>query len=629
MAEVFVSYKAEDRARVRPIVEALQTDGLTVWWDADVGYGEAWRDTIARELDTARCVLVFWSKRSTGPAGHFVRDEAARGQRKGVYLPVRIDRVEPPLGFGETQALDLSKWDGSQSDPRYQGLLAGIHAILGREAPVATKSVRERVSRRTLIVGSGLALAAAGAGAGGWMALRPRAAKSDSIAVLPFANLSGDPAQAYFSDGIAEELRSALSVIAGLKVVARTSSELLRNVDAKTAASKLGVANVLTGSVRRSTSTIRVSAQLIEGVSGLERWSQSFDRPSGDVLEIQSDIAESVARALSVELAEVDRAVLTMGGTLNPEAQDLLLQAKLRRDDSETSLNRALALLDKAIALDPTYAEAHGRRAFDLNFWSSVYALSAEEVRLGHADAAASARRAISLAPRMALGYAALGTIYKDQLNIGAALVALQKADALPGTDVLTQYNYALALAQSGRQTQALSLARNATSLDPLAPISGEIEAAILFYGREYEQAIAAGRRTLQIAPERVRVRSLIGNALVMLNRLGEGARVYAGIEPNDYRRLVGEAIIAARLGQRTTAMQSLAVIKRRYGDAANYQYAQINAQLGRREEAIAALDEAWSKRDPGLAGILVDPFLDPVRPDPRLSRIAARLKFP
>ena len=119
MSDVFVSYKAEDRARVRPLVEALQADGLSIWWDAHIGAGDQWRDTIASNLDSAKCVIVAWSKRSTGSDGRFVRDEAARAAKRGVYLPVTIDKVEPPLGFGETQCLPLSGWKGSRDDPRY------------------------------------------------------------------------------------------------------------------------------------------------------------------------------------------------------------------------------------------------------------------------------------------------------------------------------------------------------------------------------------------------------------------------------------------------------------------------------------------------------------------------------
>src|SRR5438270_389297 len=299
MSDVFISYKTEDRPRVEPLVQALEAEGLSVWWDARVSGGEAWRETIAEHLDEARCVIVVWSKRSTGAEGRFVRDEASRAQQRRTYLPVTIDKVQPPLGFGEMQALPLTGWKGDRSDPRYQAISACVHSMLGRTGPVATAAAhRSGVSRRAALAGAGGAVVIA-AGAGGWLLLRSSGAKANTIAVLPFANLSGDPSDNYFSDGIAEEVRSALAAVGGIQVVARTSSEMLRNTDAVTAAHRLSVANVVTGSVRRSPSTVRVSAQLVDGSNGLERWSQTFDRPLGDVLQIQSDIAANVARELS------------------------------------------------------------------------------------------------------------------------------------------------------------------------------------------------------------------------------------------------------------------------------------------------------------------------------------------
>ena len=112
MSDVFVSYKAEDRARVRPLVDALEADGLSVWWDAHIGGGDEWRETIARHLDDARCVIVVWSKRSVGPEGRFVRDEAARSLKRGAYLPVRIDKVEPPLGLRRNPGASADRLEG-------------------------------------------------------------------------------------------------------------------------------------------------------------------------------------------------------------------------------------------------------------------------------------------------------------------------------------------------------------------------------------------------------------------------------------------------------------------------------------------------------------------------------------
>lgn len=629
MSDVFVSYKAEDRRRVAPLVDALEADGLSVWWDAHIGGGDEWRDSIQQHLDEAKCVIVIWSKRSVGPEGHFVRDEATRAQRRHAYLPVRIDRIDPPLGFGETQAIPIIGWKGDRSDPRYQAILAAARAIIfGTPRPHHAHVELPRVSRRVVVAGGAAATAAVATA--GWFLLKPSEARANSIAVLPFANLSGDPAQNYFSDGMAEELRSALSRISGLSVVARTSSEKLRDSDAKTAARKLGVDNILSGSVRRSPAMIRVNAQLIDGENGLERWSESFDRPSGDVLEIQTSIAQSVAQALSIQLAASDRDLLTLGGTRNPAALDLYLRSNPERlNDSEAGLRDALRLLDEAIALDPNFAQAHARKAFVLLFFAGVYALSSAEAQQGYRQALASADRAIAIAPRLASGYANRGAIFRDQLDMGRALTEFQKSDALPGNDAHALRLYALILAQHRRFEEARQKIERAKSLDPLNPQSLEVEGILLYAAQKYPEAAAVARRSIQLAPERVQVRRLLANSLLLMGKTSEAQTVYAKLEPTDYRRLLGEAVLAARAGDRDKAVEKLRAMERRYGDAANYQYAEIYAELGMVEKGISALRLALQTRDPGMAFIRVDPFLDPLRSDPRFAEIEAKLNFP
>ncbi|MEP7131111.1 MAG: TIR domain-containing protein [Sphingomicrobium sp.] len=627
MADVFISYKAEDRPRVRPLVEALEAEGLAVWWDEQVGGGEAWRESIEQQLDGAACVIVVWSKRSTGPEGRFVRDEATRAERRRTYLPVRIDKVDPPLGFGETQALNLQGWKGERSDPRYHAVSGCVHSMLGQKAPAKARSAPQmRVSRRAVIAGGGVAAVAA-AGAGGWLLLRPAGAKANTLAVLPFANLSGDPAQSYFSDGIAEELRNALSAVGGLQVVARTSSEMLRNSDAITAAHRLSVASVVTGSVRRSPSTVRVSAQLIDGDSGIERWSQSFDRPLGDVLQIQSDIASSVAQALSTALGSKAGAKLPPGGTTNAEAQDYLLQAiATEGDDSDAGMLRRIALLDQATRMDPNYAEAHARKGFNQDIWASTYARDSREKDRVEAQALESVKRAIAIAPDMPLGHSALGLIYSNQLLMNRAIGELQRAVDLSGANAWTFLNAAIVFGQVGRQSEGESMIQRAIALDPINPIAHWIQSWVLLYGHRYPASLEAARRALAIAPGNIRARSLAGWNLIMLGRTDQALRELQKAPADDYRRLVGEGIIAARAGRKADALNAIHSIQTRYGDAANYQYAEVYAQLGMTDEGIQALEAAWSKRDSGLGSIQVDPFLDPLRRDPRFSSIAARL---
>ncbi|HET6208491.1 MAG TPA: toll/interleukin-1 receptor domain-containing protein, partial [Terracidiphilus sp.] len=134
--DVFISYKAEERKRLKPLVEAFEAEGFSVWWDEHIGGGTNWREEIEAHLDAARVVVVVWSKRSIGPEGRFVRDEAAQAQEAGHYLPITVDNVRPPLGFREVQAVDLSSWWGKREDPRFKVLCEAIRGRLeGKEIP--------------------------------------------------------------------------------------------------------------------------------------------------------------------------------------------------------------------------------------------------------------------------------------------------------------------------------------------------------------------------------------------------------------------------------------------------------------------------------------------------------------
>lgn len=631
MSDVFVSYKAEDRRRVQRLVQALHADGYSVWWDEHIGAGDDWRETIERQLDEAKCVVVIWSKRAVGPAGKFVRDEASRAQRRGTYLPVLIDAVEPPLGFGESQATSLRGWRGDRADGRYQALLAAVRRIAGgnrKKAARAISPLQPALDRRTIIAGT--AVAAAVAGVGGWALLKPSSASpSGSIAVLPFDNLSGEPNQAYFADGVAEEIRSALSRIAQLKVVARTSSEAVRNDDAKTAAQKLGVANILTGSVRRSTQLIRISAQLIDGRTGLERWSQDFDQPVGDTLAIQSSIATQVADALQLQLTGTARTILNLGGTSNVAAQDLFLKAKVSTDtDTAEGLRESLGNVDAAIALDPNYAQAYALRGELLAYNGAQNARSSTEVRSLLDQAVANADRAIALAPGLAQAHAALAFAYNFQLRLRQALREAQTAVRLPGADAYVQSRYALLLAESGHRDAAETAAAKAVSLDPLNPESFQTQAIVLFLGRKFGAATIAARQALQLNPSRVFVRGVLGNSLVMMGRTDEAAAEYAKMPSDSWQALAGRAIIAARAHDKATGDRLVQQLGASWGDSATSQFAEIYAQRGDVDTAIAYVQKPTGQRDPGFVFILADPFLDPIRSDPRFKAIVRGLDF-
>ncbi|MGN6848621.1 MAG: TIR domain-containing protein [Sphingomicrobium sp.] len=636
MTDVFVSYKAEDRARIAPLVRALETGGVSVWWDAHIGGGEEWRQTILRHLEAAKCVIVVWSKRSVGPNGEFVRDEAARAQKRKTYLPVRIDKVDPPLGFGEMQALDLTGWKGDTSDPRYEAVVTALRSRFGIKAKKARTSSAEQqgVDRRALIaVGSVTAIAIAGGGA--WFLARPAAAKSNSIAVMPFENLSGDPSQTYFSDGIAEELRGDLSHVADLQVIARTSSEAMRNADAKTAAAKLGVVNILTGSVRRSPTMIRISAQLVDGRNGVERWSQTYDRAPGDSLQIQTDIASKVADALKLQLGDAVSDVLAEGGTRNAAAQDLLLQARAvaRRDDSDAGSQQVIGLLDSALTLDPRYGDALAMKAGTVTAMADEPSTLAERSRR-FSEGEQLARQAIAFAPRSfdARSVLAANLFFqfkmKDAFQQAGFMRSLLARSSGASYDVYDINNYLLMLQAIGEYAQTVTLAERMVASDPLNPWSYHAKAQALYYLHRYPEAETSERQAIALAPDLAWPRSWHGLILMQMGKFDQAKIEFAKAHDNA-QSMVWEAILYEREGNRAESNRLLKEIQQRAGDAAHYQYAEVLAQQHRTDEAIAELEKAWSNRDDGLTGLNTDEMLDPIRNDPRFQAIVRRMNFP
>lgn len=623
MADIFVSYKSEDRRRVEPLVKALQANGYSVWWDRYIGTGDEWRETIERELDAAKCVIVAWSKHSIGPDGHFVRDEASRAQRRQIYLPVLLDHVEPPLGFGERQATSLRGWRGNRSDPRYQAILDSVRRAVGGSDGPPQVLQKPGVDRRFALAGGAVAVVAI-AGVSGWALLNSKpGGGSDSIAVLPFANLSGDPAQAYFADGIAGEIRNILTRVAGLKVAGSTSSEAVRNDDAQEAARKLGVDSILTGNVRQTTSAIRVNAELIDGRTGLAKWSQNYDRSPGDVIKIQTDIAEKVTRALAVTLGEGAREALA-AETDNVAAQTLAFEARdLSWQLTVPALQRCMKLLDEAIALDPDYARAYALKGFVANHLASQLSTTQGELLRGRAQALEFAKIAALKGPDLPIARSGLGYAYGQTLQVGKSLREHSVAISLPGGEPDVMRNYGYAISGTGQANEALRFVDDALALDPLNSGSHRAHATVLLEARRYEEAVRYSLKLKQESPSLFVFPDVLGHALLLLGKTKEAALVFAEMPSK-----TGEALVAARSGNRDRALVKLAEFRQQGGEL-NFLSALIHAQLGDREAAFAALERAWQVRDSGLLDIKVNPYLDPLRSDPRYANLVERVGYP
>ncbi len=633
MADIFISYKAEDRARVAPLVEALVAEGLSVWWDVHIEGGAAWRDSIERELETAACVIVVWSVGSVGPQGHFVQDEAARGQRRGVCLPVVIDAVEPPLVFGQQQALCLVGWRGSRRDARFADVLAAARAVIARGprprplAPVPKR--RKRPGAAVSLAAAGAAVLVAGVAIwslhGGLGATAPR----NSLAVLPFANLSGDPAQDYFSDGLSEELISTLARLKPLHVIGRASSFHFKGShdDGATIGLKLGVAYLLDGSVRRDGGLVRVSAELADAKTGYERWNATYDRDLKDIFAVQSGIAQAVAEALKVQLFGGDIAALSLNGTSSPEAYDNYLRGrKLLQDGAgERGYRAALARFDAAIAADPRYASAYSGRAIALVYLASQFE-SPDTSRLTNEMALAAARQAVQLAPSLASTQRTLAsTLVYAKHDFAGARAVFARAEALGAGDPDVLLDYGIFKCQTGDCDAGAAAMKRAAALDPLNPAVYSLLGDVLIGARRYTEAIAALRRCIALSPHAELAHDLLGDALVLQGRFSEAKAEY-GLEPSAWARRTGLAIVLRRLGDDAAAREALAALISDGGDANAYQEAQIYAQWGDHDRAFAALDVAVRLNDSGLTMLKVDPMLDPLRADPRFAERLIRM---
>jgi TolB-like protein len=621
---VFISYARADRPRVAPLAAALSARGYDVWWDALIEGGAGFAKMIEAKLEAADAVIVVWS--ATSVESDWVRDEAAHARDRKCLVPVSLDGTAAPLGFRQYHSIDLSKWHGRADAPELTSMVAGISGV-GSDTLAAFLPTAKGVDRRKVLMLGGGAVAVI---AGGLVVFKPFGAAlvANSVAVLPFANMSGDKEQIYFSDGLSEEIRSALARNPALKVAAPTSANTFRDraADAKVIGSKLGVAFLLEGSVRRAGDVVRIAAELVDTKTGFSKWSQSFDRQLTDVFAVQSEIASVVSDALAVRVATAKPGV---GGTTNVAAYDAFLKGRalFNSDGGEESDRAALAQFDAAIAADPKYAAAYAARSRSLGTIASQYA-KAGDLRRMYEAAILTAQRAVAIAPELAATQLALGyALYAGRLDVKAARAPYDRAAKLGAGDADVLMLFAIYCSRNLRAKEANSAAQHAMELDRLNPRAFRAGGLVEYAAHNYAGAISLARHALSLNPALRSANGHIGNSQLMLNQLPD-ARASFQAEKSDLLRLPGLAIVEHRLGKRAAANDAFVELIDTLGDSALYQQAQVLAQWGNSEKALLALDRARALGDSGLLISLVDPLLDPLRQIGQFSKLLAELNF-
>lgn len=393
MAKIFLSYARADLDAAQHLAAAIGGAGHDVWWDRQIEGGSRFISAIDKALGDANAVVVLWSKDSCESA--WVQDEAAEGREGGRLVPVALDSARPPLGFRQFQSIDLTQWDRNGPPADMQALLSAIDKL------------------------AGTALAGPGAGA-------PReksaAGSGVSICVLPFANMSGEPEQEYFSDGISEDIITDLSKVSALSVVARNTAFTFKGaaVEVPAVARKLGVSHVLEGSVRKSGGRVRITAQLIDGAAGSHVWAERYDRDLTDVFAIQDEISKAIVGALKVRLLPEEKQAIENRCTCSAEAYDLYLLARqywiTGNHGDRRREERVIRICQRATEIDPDYARAWALMAIAQS--SLRYGFSSGE---GVDDGVAAARRALALDPTIAEAHCPLARAYAERRQFAEA----------------------------------------------------------------------------------------------------------------------------------------------------------------------------------------------------------------
>jgi adenylate cyclase len=547
MADVFISYAREDAEQARRFAHAFQAAGLTVWWDDALRSGEVFDESIERALREASAVVVLWSTSSV--ASRWVRAEATLADRNRTLVPVMIEACQRPIIFELTHTADLTRWRGDAQDPAWRGLVADVQRLVESQA-APRSSVTANPPATDAAPPSGAA-----------------APTKPGVVILPFVNMSGDPEQEYFSDGVTEDIITDLGRVSALAVASRNSAFSYKGKTVAPAqiARALKVTHVLEGSVRKAGNRVRITAQLLEAATDTQVWAERYDRTLDDIFAIQDDISKAIVAALKLKLLPEERAAIEQRSTTNSEAYELFLMARgFQRKGSERLKPVIVRICRRVVELDPGFAKG----------WALMSLAESELSQRGIEGfsmdrARTSAERAIAADPTVSEGHAAFAeALLRGMLDRsrGAADEALETALRLD-PNCFEAHTIAGAAAIGRRDYErAIVHFERAIELDPAAywP-AGMVVQAYEALG-EHEATAAAERRALatceKILADEPDHSGALGFLVTSLAGLGqaERAREWTSrallFDPDNARLHYNLACAMSRLGDADRAVE-------------------------------------------------------------------------
>ena len=448
-----------------------------------------------------------------------------------------------------------------------------------------------------------------------------------SIAVLPLVNTSGDPSNEYFSDGLSEELIAVLAKIPELKVIGRSSSFFFKgkSVDSAAIGHKLGVANLIEGSVRKQGDRVRIVAELISAADGRSLWSDTYDRELKDVFAVQAEIAKSVAEQMKVKLLGERQQSDAAPSNENLAAHNAVLQADFYFQQlTPESVRRAIQFLEEAVRLDPNYALAYAKLSQAWRQYAASFAT--DDAQKAYAEARRAAEKAISLAPdlpevRMAVGLLA----FTPDLDFRAGEKEFRRVlEYAPNHAAAKTYLGAMLSAQ-GQLAEAEQICREAVSLDPLGTSSWyNIGRVVVGLGR-YKEAEELFRKGLEIQPQASRFHSYLALLDIVQNRPTQ-AMTNARLETEGFWRDYAIALVHQTQDDRVAADAALKDFIARNSNGGAFQVAVLYAARKEPDKMFEWLDTAFATHDSGLSQMAVTPFFLPYANDSRFVALCQKL---
>jgi TolB-like protein/Tfp pilus assembly protein PilF len=508
------------------------------------------------------------------------------------------------------------------------------------------KSIKRRTGRK--IVAGTIALAVVAAGLFVYQLVRSKstitpttsAARTEaattappnkSIAVLPFDNLSRDPDNAYFCEGVQDEILTRLAKVADLKVISRTSTQHFKSApdNLPEIAKQLGVAHILEGSVQKAADQVRVNVQLINALTDAHLWADTYDRKLTDIFGVETEIAKTVADTLQAKLSGSEKSSMAKTPTVNPEAYELYLKGRFfwnKRTGDD--LRKSIEYLKQAIAKDPGYALAYAALADSYGLLRFYGGASPAESVL---PAEAAAKKALELDDSLAEAHASLGLIATEELDVNRGMKEQERAIQLNPNYATAHHWLGLALATLRQPDRSIKELKRALELDPLSMIINADLSIIYLYAGRYDAAEAQARKTLEIDPRSFVAHYYLGAALQLTSRLQEAIPEFQkAVElNNDPYSIAMLAQAYARNGQKDEARKLLAHLNEtaKSAEVPEYALALVYTSLGEKERAIEALEHGFATGNKSYLFLLPeDPFLGDLRGDPRFEALAQKI---